>query len=269
MIDKSLFICYSTPNYSEMTNVFLNSLHDIKANNINHMIDDKAPVAIDESCPWSGLSVSRSDLWYYCIRSKINHDIKVLKDYHNLKNIKYFIFTDCDVIYIKKNVHEWYNLENYIQNTNKDIYFMREGGSDEVNSGFYVIKNNNNIQNIMNFLVEVLQTIDATEKPATPLMGADPSVTRFLWIEDQYIINNLKNKINYDFIPNDYVVHGDRIFNINKSLFHHAVGCSDKMIQINKIKSAFAITIPIPTPNPTPSLKTEIPMWPPVSRKRL
>ena len=252
-----------------MTNVFLNSLHDIKANNINHMIDDKAPVAIDESCPWSGLSVGRSDLWYYCVRNKINRLITVLQDYNSLRNIKYFIFTDCDVIYIKKNVHEWYNLENYIQNTNKDIYFIIEnwinhglfvdGGPEQrfgVNSGFYVIKNNENITNIINFFVEVLQVMDTTEKAEMPL-------------GDQSIINNLKNKINYGFIPNDYVVYGDHIFNINKSLFHHAVGCSDKMIQINKIKSAFAITIPIPTPNPTPSLKTEIPMWPPVSRKRL
>ena len=237
-----------------MTNVFLNSLHDIKANNINHMIDDKAPVAIDESCPWSGLSMSRSDLWYYCLRSKINSLIKVLKDYHSSKNIKYFISTDCDVIYIKKNVHEWYNLENYIQNTNKDIYFMRDGGSAEVNGGFYIIKNNENITNIINFFVEVLQVMDTTEKAEMPL-------------GDQSIINNLKNKINYGFIPNDYVVFADGIFNINKSLFHHAVGCSDKMIQINQIKSAFAITIPIPTQ--TPSSKTEISIWPPVNGKRL
>jgi len=59
---------------------------------------------------------------------------------------------------------------------------------------------------------------------------------------DQTIINNLKHIINYGFIPNDYVVFGSTIFNINKSLFHHAVGCidvDDKIIQINKIKMAF------------------------------
>ena len=59
---------------------------------------------------------------------------------------------------------------------------------------------------------------------------------------DQSIINKLKSKINYGFIPNDYVVFGTRIFNSNKSLFHHAVCCNDvdnKIIQINRVKSAF------------------------------
>jgi hypothetical protein len=170
-----------------------------------------------------------TDLWYYCVRNKINHLINVLKNYDCLNNIKYFIFTDCDIIYIKKNINEWYNLENYIQNENKDIHFMREYLSDNVNSGFFIIKNNYNITNIINFFIEVLQTIDTTEKVKMPA-------------GDQSIINNLKNKINYGFIPNDYVVFGSNIFNINKSLFHHAVCCrdvDDKIKQINQIKMAF------------------------------
>ena len=146
-----------------------------------------------------------------------------------LNNIKYFIFTDCDIIYIKKNLNEWYNLENYIQNENKDIYFMRENTSNDVNSGFFIIKNNDNITNIINFFVNVLQTFDTSKKENMPF-------------GDQSIINTLKSKINYDFIPNDYVVFGTRIFNSNKSLFHHAIGSKDvddKIIQINRIKSAF------------------------------
>jgi hypothetical protein len=165
----------------------------------------------------------QTELWYYCVRNKINHLINVLK---NDSNVKYFIFTDCDIIYIKKNVNEWYNLENYIQNENKDIYFMRENLSDDVNTGFFIIKN---ITDIINFFVEVLETIDTTEKVKMPL-------------GDQSIINNLKYKINYGFIPNDYVVFGSNIFDINKSLFHHAVCCidvDDKIEQINQVKMAF------------------------------
>ena len=119
------------------------------------------------------------------------------------------------------------NLENYIINENKDIYFMRENISNDINSGFFIIRNNDNIKKINNFFIEVLQTIDITDKPNMPL-------------GDQSIINNLKYKINYGFIPNDYVIYGTNIFNNNKSLFHHAV-CSndvlDKIVQINKIKS--------------------------------
>ena len=56
---------------------------------------------------------------------------------------------------------------------------------------------------------------------------------------DQSIINGLKYKLNYGYIPNDYVIFGDAIYNKNKSLFHHAVGCKDvddKIKKINKIK---------------------------------
>jgi hypothetical protein len=224
MLDKSLFICYSTPNYSKLTNMFLNSLYDINVNNnnINHMFDD----TISKMFTKTGF---QTDLWYYCVRNKINHLINVLKNYDYLNNIKYFIFTDCDIIYIKKNVNEWYNLENYIQNENKDIYFMRECFSDDINSGFFIIKNNDNITNIINFFVKVLQTIDITEK-ANMSHG------------DQSIINNLKKIINYGFIPNDYVIWASNIHNINKSLFHHAVCCrdvDDKIEQINQIKSNF------------------------------
>ena len=94
MLVKSLFICYSTDNYSQLTNLCLNSLQEINVNNIEHMKDE-----LDVSNKKSGF---RSDLWYYCVRNKINHLINVLKNYDSLNNIKYFIFTDCDIIYIKK-----------------------------------------------------------------------------------------------------------------------------------------------------------------------
>jgi hypothetical protein len=144
----------------------------------------------------------------------------------------YFIFTDCDIVYIKKNVNEWSNLENYIVNENNDIFFMRENTSSNVNSGFFIIKNNNignNIGNIIDFFCEVLRTIDTTDRRRMPL-------------GDQSIINNLKNQLNYGFIPNDYVVFGNTIFNKDKALFHHAVCCRDvdgKIQQINDIKSSF------------------------------
>jgi len=60
-----------------------------------------------------------------------------------------------------------------------------------------------------------------------------------MYLGDQSIINNLKHKINYGYIPNDYVIFRTCIYNSNKSLFHHAICCKDvddKIIQINKIK---------------------------------
>jgi len=221
MLDKSLFICYSTSNYSKLTNLFLNSLQEINVNNINHMQDE-----LDVLNKPTGF---RTDLWYYCVRNKINHLVDSLKKYHSLNNIKYFIFTDCDIIYIKKNLSEWHDLENYIQNENKNIFFMRENTTNDVNSGFFIIKNNNNIPSIINFFIKVLEIMDTTEKKDMPY-------------GDQSIVNKLKSEINYGFIPNDYVVFGTKIFNSNKSLFHHAIGCRDvdeKIVQINRIKSLF------------------------------
>ena len=222
MLDKSLFICYSTPNYSKLTNLFLDSLNCINVKNINHKLDNPNPDLLKKS----GFG---TDLWYYCVRNKINHLINVLNKYDSLSDIKYFIFSDCDIIYIKNNINEWYNLEEIILNNNKDIYFMKEGSTNQVNSGFFIIKNNNNIKNIINFFMEVLQIFDKTCKSKMPF-------------GDQSIINNLKNKLNYGFIPNDYVIFGAVIYNKNKSLLHHAVCCEtidEKILQINKIKTEF------------------------------
>lgn len=221
MLNNSLFICYSTPNYSKLTDIFLNSLNSINVRNINHNMDTP--------CDLFKETGFRTDLWYYCVTNKIKHLTNVLNTYDTLIDTQYFIFTDCDIMYIDKNINEWSNLENYIINENKDIYFMRENISDDVNSGFFIIKNNNNIKNIITFFTEVLETMNITSKESMPL-------------GDQSIINNLKHKINYGFIPNDYVIFGRNIYNKNKSLFHHAVCCKDvddKISQINDIKLLF------------------------------
>jgi hypothetical protein len=217
MLNNFLYICYSTPNYSKLTDIFLDSLNNINVININHLIDTPTIYTT------SGF---QTDLWYYCVRNKINHLINVLTNYDNLTDIKYFIFTDCDIFYIKNNINEWYNLEKYIENEDKDIFFMRENISSDVNSGLFFIKNNLKIKDIIKFFIEVIQLIDITKKEDMPL-------------GDQSIINNLKDKINYGYIPNDYVIFGTTIYNKNKSLFHHAIGCRDideKIEQINKIK---------------------------------
>lgn len=221
MLEKSLFICYSTPNYSILTNLFLKSLKDINVHKIKHKLDKPA---ISFSSTGFG-----TDLWYYAVRNKINYLIDVLNNNTNFIDTSYFIFTDCDIIFLKKNINEWINLEKFVINENKDIYFMREDTTNNVNSGFFIIKNNNNIKNIVNFFIKVLNELDISNKIDIPF-------------GDQSVINKLKEKINYGFIPNDYVIFGTTIFNKNKSLFHHAIGCidvEDKINQINLIKSKF------------------------------
>jgi hypothetical protein len=107
--------------------MFLDSLNNINVKNINHMLDNPPSIFKDTGF--------RTDLWYYCVKNKINHLINVLNNHDSLTDIQYFIFTDCDIFYIEKNRHEWDNLEKYIVDENKDIFFMRETHTD-VNSGF-------------------------------------------------------------------------------------------------------------------------------------
>jgi hypothetical protein len=189
----------------------------INVKNIEHLYDKSN---IDMS-----VSGFQTDLWYYCVKNKIIH-LKNILNKNRFSDYKYFIFSDCDVIYLNKNSNEWNNLENFIDNSENDIFFMRENTSEDVNSGFFIIKNNNNIESINVFFSEVLEIFNRSKKEEIPL-------------GDQSIINNIKHKINYGFIPNDYVIFGTTIYNKNKSLFHHAVCCvnvDEKIEQINFIK---------------------------------
>lgn len=220
MLDKSLLVCYSTPNYSNLTQIFLNSLNLVGIQNIKHLIEKPN----EEITKEAGF---QTDLWYFCVRNKIEYLINVLTENCINNYYDFFIFSDCDIYFYTKNKSEWYVLEKMINNSKNDIFFMREEDSNDVNSGFFIIKNNESIQNLINFFKEVIQIMDQTAKNNMPF-------------GDQSIINLLKDKIKYDYIPNEFVVFGSKIYNKNKTLFHHAVGCKnveEKIVQINYIKS--------------------------------
>jgi hypothetical protein len=217
MLSKSLFICYSTPNYSELTDICLNSIRDLNVSDdrINHLLDTP-PIPL--------IGGFGSELWYYCVRNKINHLVNVLNNYENYTDISYFIFTDCDIHYKQKNKHEWSNLEEYIENGDKDIYFMGERNPErDVNSGFFIIKNNENIRNIINFFSEVVETFDITDK-------------NDMCLGDQTIVNNLKHKLNWGYVPDEYIIAGPCRFDRNKCLIHHSTSATTVEIKIQQMK---------------------------------
>jgi len=177
----------------------------------------------------------RTDLWYYCIRNKISHLIDTLNSYttgsadtshSSTDKYEYFIFTDCDIVYFNQNQSEWANLEAYVLSQPTNICFMRENTRErEVNTGFFIIKNNSEIQSIIDFFTEVLYMMDTCRKTDMPF-------------GDQSIINNIKNKIAHSYMPVEYVAFGTIIYNKDKCLMHHAVCCNDvdeKIAQVNKI----------------------------------
>jgi hypothetical protein len=194
-------------------------------NNINHFIDDKYPEQDQE--------VAFSNFWYSCKIQKIKHLIEVLQNNIGSENVvdtknnyKYFISSDCDIWFVKKNINEWINLQKYIDESEKDIFFMREHITTDINGGFFIIKNNKNLIIILNFfkkIYNILLNINFKDNH----------------LAHQTLINEYKSEINYDYIPNEFGIWGYHIFDKNKSLFHHPVCCftiQQKRAQIESIK---------------------------------
>jgi hypothetical protein len=220
-LNKCAIICYSTPNYERLTNISINSLLNlgINKNNIKHKLD----IPPKELMKTTGFM---TDLFHYCIIHKVEHLINSLKI--NKDKYEYYISLDLDIWFLKSNFNEWNNLKYLIDNNSNDIFFMRESNQNEANGGFFIIKNKN-LNKIIDFLSDIYKTLLIKKKHELPML-------------EQQLINENKHKIKYDYIPNDYVIWGQNIYNKNKSLFHHAVCCKDvdeKIIQINLIKSKF------------------------------
>ena len=225
MLDKSLIICYSTPNYSKMTNKFLEHIRGLQ------MIEDSQLIHKYDDIGNNDKDGFRTEIWYTSLLNKMIHMLDIIKTRSN-SEMKYFIFTDCDVIFIKENKSYWIDLETSINTSEKDIFFMREGfSSSDVNSGFYIIKNNNKLTTIIEFFEKVILNFKQRSNSSMQL-------------GDQTIINELKSELNYGYIDNDYVIFGANIYNVNKALVHHAVCCTNvdqKLDQIRKVQSALSV----------------------------
>jgi hypothetical protein len=218
-LDKCNIICYSTPNYQVVTDIFMESLRNVNIPNEN--ISHKLEIVSDDLMSVTGF---QSNLWYYCVTNKIKHLIETLKI--NKNKYTYFIFSDCDIRFVERNKNKWVNIEEFLQLTENDIYFMREHVSEDVNSGFFIMKNSS-IDKVIDFFTEVYETMLSTDNSCMEL-------------GDQTIVNNIKNKINYGFIPNNNVIFGPFEFDVENALIHHAIGArdvSDKIEQINNVKN--------------------------------
>lgn len=223
MLKDSIIICYSTPNYSELKNIFFDSLHKVgvREEQIVHKLDNVG----DSLLKKTGF---RSELWYYAVKRKLAFLINTLKKREKY-NCKYFLFCDCDLYFIPNNVKEWKNLENLVKNGDYDVYFMKDKYGNDANTGFFIIKNNSQIEKIIAFFEKVHHICDILPNSEMPL-------------GDQTIINHNKQDIFYGYIPDEYVIHGKNIHDKNKSLVHHAIDCrdvKDKVEQINYIKNVF------------------------------
>ena len=228
---NSTFICYSTPNYQPLVDNLFQSLRSIHFNmdNVRHKLDDS----------FHDLSVTgfRSPIWYHSITNKIRHLIDVLSTPHSTD---FFFFSDCDITFFTHNILKWNDLELFLRNSDKSIFFMHENvHEDLMNGGFFIIKNNSYINSFIHFFTQVLND-----------MISHPQEQFF---EDQDIINRIKHLIPYDFIHNRFVAWGFSVFDIQHTLFHHATCCHDVSHKIQQIYSiSLSLSIPQPLPHPHP-----------------
>ena len=226
MLNNSIFMCYSTPNYSPVTSVFLESLREIgvQDSQIRHHLDHLDHLDVIEKKKMESAAGFRTDLWYHCVLSKIKHLVDVLSQ-PNVNN-EYFIFSDCDIRFFSKNVDQWNELETFLLSSANDIFFMREGDSPDVNTGFFIIKNNEHLPSMISFFTQIVQVMSTCTKDE-------------MYLGDQTVINLLKHQLHYEYIPNDYVAFGTHIYNVDRVLFHHAVCCytaQQKLVQMEQVK---------------------------------
>ena len=215
-MDKSCFIVFSTPNYDKLYKQFFFSLVGIgiNSNHIYHQLDNT-------KIEGDGF---QSDLWYYCVYKKVEHFKTILKEKKD--NYKYFFCCDCDIFFIYKNRDKWNELFDIIDKSKKQIFYMREGNREGINTGFAIIKQSY-VEKMIEIYENVLHKMKNTSRVEMPL-------------GDQTIINNIKNEIDFEYIPYTYVVFGWTIFNKQCALFHHAIGSGKikgKLNQITVIKN--------------------------------
>lgn len=218
MLTNSCFICYSTNNYKLLADICIKTIKEmgVNDNDIYHKLDD-----IDIS---NYKIEFQSPFWYYCVKNKIKHFIDILERIKN--KYQYFIISDCDIRYYRHNKNKCKNLEKYINDNNNNIFFMKEYKSKDINSGFFIIKNND-IDISIAFLKKTYELLSTN------------NINKKYPYGDQSVINKIKNEIKYDFIPNKYVVWGTYIYNKKYALLHHSVcakNVEEKIIQMKQIK---------------------------------
>jgi len=198
---------FSTPDYEPFNKIFDTSLQNTiqvycGKYDIKHVIHKLENVDTNDTTEF------RSAAWQSVVHYKIQFVIKMLHEFleRSIQN-SIFIFSDCDIHFFMKNAQQWNHLISWFMSQPKNVAFMREGDSDKLNSGFYILKR----EYALTF-IEILKRVDTTLHTQKDLQFGDQTV---LW--------ELQPQIDMTFIPDEFVIFGPETKSI-KALFHHAVG---------------------------------------------
>lgn len=215
---RVLWIATSASNYGELTNIWRDSLKNIgiQSDDIKHKIIE-IPENIKKTIKF------QADVWYYCIRKKVEHLIETLESMLNAGKYDYFISTDCDIQYFPNKNDMWKLLFKYLDTTDFDIYFQPEDNTN-ICGGFYIIKKQN-LPKAIRFLKDVLNGMAQAKQKDMPFA-------------DQTIMKKLIHTINFCILPPAACVQGPNFVPEHKKtyLFHHAICAYDKRMKLAQLE---------------------------------
>lgn len=168
-----------------------------------------------------------SQSWYDAIKLKIQHFNNVLE---TLPEGEIVICCDCDIFFVRSNDELKKYITDHINKHNLDFLFMREGKVEQVNGGFYAVKNSSLVRKALS------SAIQYCDKKTT--------------FADQDFFNGVEFKtsgIKWDYIDYNLVAWAELIFNRRKTLFHHAVctkNIEEKIKQQDKVARLLRFQFP-------------------------
>lgn len=148
----------------------------------------------------------RKPSWYECIKQKIGFFVETL---NSMEDGCIVLCCDSDIMFLGKGdkLHT-VTQQTFAQNPDLDMWIMRENTGDDVNGGFYFVKNSGKVRD---YLKDAMRSCD----------------DRLPFADQTFLNTTIKQRMNYQYIPNEYVVCGGYIHTPKDALFHHAVGCAD------------------------------------------
>ena len=163
--------------------------------------------------------------WYECIDFQYTTFLNVL---NGISSGELAVLSDIDILFLKQD-DSLYKLIKTSFDTNSclDILIMEEQYYKVPNTGFYCVRNSDKVRT---FLTEANEYCKLREN-----------------LSDQTFFQNfMKQRLNFNFIDSKYVIFGEKIWNEQYSLIHHAVctkGLEEKIKQQDKILNYFNMNI--------------------------
>jgi hypothetical protein len=213
VITKELHIAtVVTDGYKHISKYFFDSITN------DHRI--KLHVANIDVTNYNGVATFRTPGWYHVCKNKVMHLLHTMRAY---PHIDYIILSDADVQYFNKET--LFEIVRDAKIKNLDFYGMREDNKQEFNTGWYIIRNNGLMKDVLESVINTLQT-------ETPPFADQTVINHLIFHDDKF-------NIAYEFIPRGAYIWGNGKPQSSHVAFHHAVATDDKVKQLERIRNLY------------------------------